>query len=203
MPRNANRPVETKKPCPSASRPSRKSLDTRNSRSTDRHIEAIRLTLYTPIDEGQKKERDLFLKLVVGDQSKAQRHIFFAEREAAKVPGVGKDVAPREIKRAAVIGAHRGADASVPGRAGLVGFGAVTEARFRAAEPLGVPARGVVPQVVVDVSCVAPIAPVGRRASVPSRARVTIPNVKVISFAAHASSLVARRPRLGGKAAST
>jgi 3-hydroxyacyl-CoA dehydrogenase len=68
-------------------------------------IEAIRLTLDTPIDEAQKKEREFFLKLVVGDQSKAQRHIFFAEREAAKVPGIGKDVAPREIKRAAVIGA--------------------------------------------------------------------------------------------------
>ena len=88
--------------------------------------------------------------------------------------------------------------ASAPGRAGPVGFGAVTEARFRAAEPLGVPARGVVPQVVVDVSCVAPIAPVGRRATVPSRACVAIPNVKVISFAAHASSLVARRSRLVG-----
>jgi 3-hydroxyacyl-CoA dehydrogenase len=68
-------------------------------------IEAIKLTLDTPIDEAQKKERDFFMKLVVGDQSKAQRHIFFAEREAAKVPGIGKDVAPREIKRAAVIGA--------------------------------------------------------------------------------------------------
>jgi 3-hydroxyacyl-CoA dehydrogenase len=68
-------------------------------------IEAIKLTLDTPIDEAQKKERDLFLKLVVGDQSKAQRHIFFAEREAAKVPDISKDVQPREIKRAAVIGA--------------------------------------------------------------------------------------------------
>jgi hypothetical protein len=98
----------------------------------------------------------------------------------------------------AVIGAHRGADASAVRSAGQVGFGAVTEARFRPAEPLGVPARGVVAQVVVDVSCVAPIAPVGRRATVPSRARVAIPNVKVISFAAHASSLVARRSLLAG-----
>jgi 3-hydroxyacyl-CoA dehydrogenase len=68
-------------------------------------IEAIKMTLDTPIDEAQKKERDLFMKLVVGDQSRAQRHIFFAEREAAKVPGIGKEVTPREIKRAAVIGA--------------------------------------------------------------------------------------------------
>ena len=68
-------------------------------------IEAISMTLDTPIDEAQKKERECFIKLVGGDQSKAQRHIFFAEREAAKVPGIGKDVQPREIKRAAVIGA--------------------------------------------------------------------------------------------------
>jgi 3-hydroxyacyl-CoA dehydrogenase len=68
-------------------------------------IDAIRMTLDTPIDEAQKKEREFFFKLVVGDQSKAQRHIFFAERDAAKVPGIGKDVKPREIKQAAVIGA--------------------------------------------------------------------------------------------------
>jgi 3-hydroxyacyl-CoA dehydrogenase len=68
-------------------------------------IEAVRMTLDVPIDEAQKRERDSFIKLMQGEQSKAQRHIFFAEREAAKIPGVGKDVAPREIKRAAVIGA--------------------------------------------------------------------------------------------------
>ncbi len=67
-------------------------------------IEAVRMTLDTPIDAAQKRERDLFMKLVVGDQSRAQRHIFFAEREANKIPGV-KDVAPRDIKSAAVIGA--------------------------------------------------------------------------------------------------
>jgi 3-hydroxyacyl-CoA dehydrogenase len=42
---------------------------------------------------------------VNGEQSKAQRYIFFAEREALKIPGLGKDVKPREIKSAAVIGA--------------------------------------------------------------------------------------------------
>ena len=67
-------------------------------------IEAIRLTLDTPIDEAQKKSAT-FPEAVVGDQSKAQRHIFFAEREANKVPGISKDVQPREIKRVAVIGA--------------------------------------------------------------------------------------------------
>src|SRR5581483_6953200 len=44
-------------------------------------------------------------QLVMGEQSKAQRHIFFAEREALKISGLGKDVKPREVKTAAVIGA--------------------------------------------------------------------------------------------------
>jgi 3-hydroxyacyl-CoA dehydrogenase len=68
-------------------------------------IAMMRLTLDTPIDEAQKRERETFIKLMLGDQSKAQRHIFFAEREAAKVPGLAKDAKPHEIKKAAVIGA--------------------------------------------------------------------------------------------------
>jgi 3-hydroxyacyl-CoA dehydrogenase len=68
-------------------------------------VEGVRWTLDVPFDEAQQRERETFLKLVAGDQSKAQRHIFFAEREAAKVAGMAKDIAAREIKRAAVIGA--------------------------------------------------------------------------------------------------
>ena len=87
---------------------------TRSSRSTRRSARGLHApgprsrryaTLEMPFDEALKMERDLFLRLVAGDQSKAQRHIFFAEREAAKIPGIGKDMKPREIKRAAVIGA--------------------------------------------------------------------------------------------------
>ncbi len=66
---------------------------------------AVRWTLDVPFDEGLRRERDTFLELVRGDQSKAQRHIFFAEREAAKVLDMPKDTKAREIKRAAVIGA--------------------------------------------------------------------------------------------------
>jgi len=68
-------------------------------------VEAIRNVFTLPVDEGRKRERELFSKLVNGEQSKAQRYIFFAEREALKIPGLGKDVKPREIKSAAVIGA--------------------------------------------------------------------------------------------------
>ncbi|MCV3242323.1 3-hydroxyacyl-CoA dehydrogenase NAD-binding domain-containing protein [Mesorhizobium sp. ZC-5] len=67
--------------------------------------QSVRNAITLTFDEALAKEREYFVKLVSGDQSRAQRHLFFAEREAAKVPGVGKDVAPREIRRAGVIGA--------------------------------------------------------------------------------------------------
>jgi 3-hydroxyacyl-CoA dehydrogenase len=67
--------------------------------------EAVRNAITMSFDEALAAERKAFEKLVTGDQSKAQRHLFFAEREAARVEGVGKDVKPREIRKAAVIGA--------------------------------------------------------------------------------------------------
>jgi 3-hydroxyacyl-CoA dehydrogenase len=68
-------------------------------------IEAVRAAVTLPVDEGLKRERELFAKLVVGEQSKAQRYIFFAEREAAKIPDMPAGLKPREVGRAAVIGA--------------------------------------------------------------------------------------------------
>jgi 3-hydroxyacyl-CoA dehydrogenase len=67
-------------------------------------IEALRAALTLPIAEGLRLERARFLELVAGDQSKAMRHIFFAEREAAKVPDIA-NVNPTDVTRAAVIGA--------------------------------------------------------------------------------------------------
>ncbi|MBO6541499.1 MAG: enoyl-CoA hydratase/isomerase family protein [Rhizobiaceae bacterium] len=66
---------------------------------------AVRNAVEMDFDAALKAERDAFIHLVQGDQSRAQRHLFFAEREAAKVAGVGKDVQPRALKRAGVIGA--------------------------------------------------------------------------------------------------
>jgi 3-hydroxyacyl-CoA dehydrogenase len=67
-------------------------------------VAALRGAVTLPVADALKRERDLFLDLVAGDQSKAQRHIFFAEREAAKVPDIA-GVKPHDIKTAAVIGA--------------------------------------------------------------------------------------------------
>ncbi|MGA8551730.1 MAG: 3-hydroxyacyl-CoA dehydrogenase NAD-binding domain-containing protein, partial [Stellaceae bacterium] len=68
-------------------------------------VEAVRNAIVLPFDEGLRRESELFQKLVAGDQSKAQRHVFFAEREAAKVPGIPPETKPRPIAQAAVIGA--------------------------------------------------------------------------------------------------
>lgn len=66
-------------------------------------IACVKKTLSTDLAEGLAFEAERFRYLVEGEQSKAQRHIFFAERLAAKVP---KPAQPGpEIKRVGVIGA--------------------------------------------------------------------------------------------------
>ena len=64
---------------------------------------AVRNAITLPFDQALAAERQLFLQLVSSDQSRAQRHLFFAEREAAKVPGT--DLQRRKIARVGVIGA--------------------------------------------------------------------------------------------------
>ncbi|PWB65387.1 MAG: 3-hydroxyacyl-CoA dehydrogenase [Bradyrhizobiaceae bacterium] len=68
-------------------------------------VESMRQTLTLDVEEASRNDRDTFVRLIPGEQSRGQRHIFFAEREAAKVPGVSKDVKARAVRRAAVIGA--------------------------------------------------------------------------------------------------
>ncbi len=58
-----------------------------------------------PFDEGRKVERERFNRLVNTAESKALRHMFFAERQTAKIPGVPDDTPVRPIRKAAVIGA--------------------------------------------------------------------------------------------------
>ena len=58
-----------------------------------------------PFEEGLAFEREQFMKLMFGSQSAAQRHIFFAERQAAKIDGLPKDTQLRDIKKVGVIGA--------------------------------------------------------------------------------------------------
>jgi 3-hydroxyacyl-CoA dehydrogenase len=68
-------------------------------------VDAIEAALTMPFDAGSLRERELFAACVVSNESKALRHMFFAEREAAKVPDVPKDTPTARIARAAVVGA--------------------------------------------------------------------------------------------------
>ena len=67
-------------------------------------IDCVEIAASKPFDEGMQLERDIFVKCRESEQSKAQRHLFFAEREAAKVKDVGRDTAKRPINSAAVVG---------------------------------------------------------------------------------------------------
>src|SRR5262245_36730965 len=68
-------------------------------------VDAIEAGLRQGFDAGSIRERELFADCVVSTESKAVRHLFFAEREVAKVPDVPKDTPTKDIKRAAVVGA--------------------------------------------------------------------------------------------------
>jgi len=68
-------------------------------------MKCLEAAVNLPFDAGIAEERRLFQELVTSDQSKAQRYFFFAEREAAKVPGLSPDAKPVEVKSAAIIGA--------------------------------------------------------------------------------------------------
>ncbi|HAE50674.1 MAG TPA: 3-hydroxyacyl-CoA dehydrogenase, partial [Tistrella mobilis] len=54
-------------------------------------FDAVAGAVTLPFDEGLKNEREIFGGLMASDQSKALRHIFFAEREALKIPDVPGD----------------------------------------------------------------------------------------------------------------
>ena len=68
-------------------------------------IKAVKAAVELPFEKGVERERELFFELLVSPESAAQRHVFFAEREVAKVPGLDKNTPKREINQVAVIGA--------------------------------------------------------------------------------------------------
>lgn len=69
------------------------------------NIKCIEAAVTLPFEEGMKRERELFMELMTGTQSAAQRHIFFAERQAARIKDLPEGTAPRPVKSVGVIGA--------------------------------------------------------------------------------------------------
>ena len=68
-------------------------------------VACVEAAVNLPFDEGRKEERRRFALLVEGNESKALRHMFFAERQTSKIPDVPEDTPTRPVKSAAVIGA--------------------------------------------------------------------------------------------------
>ncbi|RME16519.1 MAG: enoyl-CoA hydratase, partial [Alphaproteobacteria bacterium] len=68
-----------------------------------RAIDLVEKSTNTPLAEALAEERASFLELRQGDQARALRHIFFAER-AAKAPDWLRETAPVEVSRAVVVG---------------------------------------------------------------------------------------------------
>jgi 3-hydroxyacyl-CoA dehydrogenase len=68
-------------------------------------VELVAAATERPFEEGTRLERERFLEARQSPQSRALRHLFFAERAAAKVAGVTKATPTREVRRVGVVGA--------------------------------------------------------------------------------------------------
>ena len=68
-------------------------------------IDAVEAATRLPFDEGCQVEQELFAECLVSLQAKALMHVFFAEREVARIPDIPKDMPPTPIKTAGVVGA--------------------------------------------------------------------------------------------------
>jgi len=68
-------------------------------------VEAVANALNKPFDEGLRLEREAFIALMATPESRALRHVFAAERAAAKLPDVPAETPLRNIARVGVIGA--------------------------------------------------------------------------------------------------
>ncbi|MCZ6507461.1 MAG: 3-hydroxyacyl-CoA dehydrogenase NAD-binding domain-containing protein, partial [Acidobacteria bacterium] len=78
---------------------------TRGFLAPEYNVQCIEAAVNLPFDEGIAKERELFGGLVTGEQSRAQRYYFFAEREAAKVPDVPRDTEQKPVASCGILGA--------------------------------------------------------------------------------------------------
>ena len=69
------------------------------------NIQCIEAAVNKSFTEGIKVERKLFMELVTGTQSAAQRYAFFAQRQVAKIPDIEPDTEIKPFTSIGVIGA--------------------------------------------------------------------------------------------------
>lgn len=68
-------------------------------------VQCVEAAVNLSYEQGIETERKLFVKLMTGQQSAAQRYYFFAERQANKIPDVPADTAERKIAKVGILGA--------------------------------------------------------------------------------------------------
>ena len=78
---------------------------TRGFLAPEYNIQCIEAAASLPFDEGIQVEAKLFMELMTGPQSAAQRYYFFAERQANKIPDIAKDTPTVDVHKAGVLGA--------------------------------------------------------------------------------------------------
>ena len=68
-------------------------------------VDAVEAATKLPFEQGCETEEKLFSECLHSDQSKALIHVFFGEREVAKIPDVPKETPVITVNSAAVVGA--------------------------------------------------------------------------------------------------
>jgi len=68
-------------------------------------VRCVQAAATLPFAEGEQVEAGEFERLRKSASSQALRHLFFAERQAAKIPGLPKDVELRKVTSVGVVGA--------------------------------------------------------------------------------------------------
>jgi len=69
------------------------------------NVDSVRRSFTLPLDEALAIDAVANRELMAGSQSRALRHLFFAEREAARIPGLPETAKARPVARAAIVGA--------------------------------------------------------------------------------------------------
>lgn len=68
-------------------------------------VDAIEASLRLPFDDGSVREREIFADCVVSTESRALRHLFFAEREAARLSPDVRPAGALDVRTAGIVGA--------------------------------------------------------------------------------------------------
>ena len=77
----------------------------RGEKAPSMAIEAIRAAASLPFEQGMERERALFAQCRDSSQSRALRHLFLAERQTSKIPGIDKSALLRPVRRVGIVGA--------------------------------------------------------------------------------------------------